>query len=319
LLAGLAAPAAADSVFTVATADLADEKAVFATVESPNVVPARARIGGTVAQLSVQDGDEVAQGEVIAVVGDEKLLLQISSLDAQIAGLQAQLSQAQIDFNRADTLYHQGSGPKTALDQARTTVEVTTNQLRARIAERAVVQQQQTEGQVLAPAEGRVLQTPVTRGTVVLAGDTIATVADRSYVLRLRVPERHSATLKVGDRIRADLPSAEGGPVFGTITLVYPRTEDGRVVADATVVGVEKALVGERIRVWIAAGSRPAIVIPASLIKTRFGLDYVRLKRADGSVVETPVQRGRDAPSEAMADGIEILSGLRDGDALVKP
>ena len=36
--------------FTVALRPLADEKAVFATVESRNVVPARARIGGTVAR-----------------------------------------------------------------------------------------------------------------------------------------------------------------------------------------------------------------------------------------------------------------------------
>ena len=93
-----------------APCDLADEKAVFATVESPNVVPARARIGGTVASLSVHQGDAVTQGQVIAVVGDEKLLLQINSLDAQIAGLQSQLAQAQIDFTRAETLFRQGAG-----------------------------------------------------------------------------------------------------------------------------------------------------------------------------------------------------------------
>jgi len=324
LLAGLFAAlgmagAGAEPNFTVSAAPVADEKAVFATVESPNVVPARARIGGTVAQLSVKDGDEVTQGQVVAVVGDEKLLLEISSLDAQIAGLQAQLAQAQLDLSRAETLFRQGSGPKTALDQARTTVDVTTSQLRARIAERGVVQQQRTEGQVLAPAAGRVLQVPVTRGTVVLAGDPIAVVADRNYVLRLRVPERHATSLKVGDSIRADLPGSEGTPVFGKITLVYPRTEDGRVVADAAMAGIDTALVGERIRVWIAAGKRPAIVIPAGFVVTRFGLDYVRLQRPDGSVVETPVQRGRDAPTEAMPDGLEILSGLRDGDVLVRP
>ena len=85
--------------FTVQRSELADQKAVFATVESPNVVPARARIGGTVATLSVRQGDLVTPGQVIAVVGDEKLLLQINSLDAQIAGLQSQLAQAQTDLH----------------------------------------------------------------------------------------------------------------------------------------------------------------------------------------------------------------------------
>ena len=52
---------------------VADQKAVFATVESPRIVPARARIGGTVAELAVKEGDPVKLGQVVAVVGDEKL------------------------------------------------------------------------------------------------------------------------------------------------------------------------------------------------------------------------------------------------------
>jgi len=49
---------------------VADEKAVFATVQSANVVPARARIGGTIVELKVRQGDHVEQGQVIATVSD---------------------------------------------------------------------------------------------------------------------------------------------------------------------------------------------------------------------------------------------------------
>jgi len=44
----------------------------------------------------------------------------------------------------------------------------------------------------------------------------------------------------------------------------------------------------------------------------------VRLRR-DGGMAEVPVQRGQPHPTPQLADGIEILSGLRDGDVLVKP
>ena len=81
---------------------VADEKAVFATVESISVVPARGRIGGTVVQLNVREGDPVTRGQAIATIGDEKLALQMKSLDAQIDALQAQSSQAQIDFTRIE-------------------------------------------------------------------------------------------------------------------------------------------------------------------------------------------------------------------------
>jgi RND family efflux transporter MFP subunit len=323
LLAALAMPAVAQTTgqtgaisgdFTVHRGEIADEKAVFATVESVNVVPARARIGGTVAELEVRDGDAVTAGQALAVVADEKLLLQRASLDAQIGGLQAQLAQAQADLTRADTLYRQGAGPRTAMDQARTAMDVANAGLRARISERQVVTQQMTEGQVLAPTAGRVLTVPVTKGTVVLPGETIAMVAEQNFVLRLRVPERHAAFIKAGDPVRVDgrLPRS------GKIELVYPQIEAGRVVADARVADLGSYFVGERVRVWIAAGTRQAIVVPAGYLRTRFGLDYVLLKEAAGAV-EVPVQRGDLRPSAAMPEGIEILSGLHDGDVLARP
>jgi len=85
---GLArAPAIAEEIFVATPSTVSDEKAVFATVESRRVVPGRTRIGGTIAALAIKEGDRVELGQVIATVGDEKLALQMKSLDAQIAGL----------------------------------------------------------------------------------------------------------------------------------------------------------------------------------------------------------------------------------------
>ncbi len=311
LLALLPAMAHAQTTLTVTPRDITDQKAVFATIESPNVVPARARIGGTLADLAVRDGDTVTPGQTIAVVGDEKLVLQLRALDAQIAGLQSQLAQVQADLTRADTLFRQGSGPRVAVDQTRTAMEVAQSALRARTAERAVLQQNLSEGAVLAPVAGRVLKVPVTRGSVVLPGDGIAMIAEQTFLLRLRVPERHAATLRAGDPIRLDAGQLGiATPTAGRITLVYPQIEEGRVVADATVSGIGDYFVGERVRVWIAAGTRPAILIPPAYLITRAGLDYVRLQNAG----ELPVQRGQTTD-----DGVEILSGLRAGDMLIAP
>ncbi len=101
--------------------------------------------------------------------------------------------------------------------------------------------------------------------------------------------------------------------------LVYPQIEDGRVVADAVVEGLGDYFVSERIRVWISSGERTAFVVPAGFISTRFGIDYVRLRAGEQGTIDVPVQRGRDLPSADMPDGIEILSGVRAGDQLVRP
>ncbi len=295
-MAVLMLPIAANAqTFTVAQRMVADEKAVFATVESISVVPARSRIGGTVAQLNFREGDAVTRGQAIAVVGDEKLVLQMRSLDAQIQALQAQADQAQIDFDRTEGLVGRGTLPRVKLDEARTALNVAQNGLRARTAERDVIQQQQTEGQVLAPQDGRVVKRLVAVGSVMLAGDPVATIAQQDFKLRLRIPERHARFLKAGDGIRVEATEfAEEASRHGVIDLVY------------------------RLRVWISGGDRPAFVIPSSFVKTRFGVDYVQLQQG-AATIEVPVQRGRDLATPDLPNGLEILSGIRAGDRLVQP
>lgn len=270
----LSGRAIGDDTFTVAPTVIADEKAVFAAVQSVNVAEARARIGGTVARLTVREGDRVTGGQVLASVGDEKIALQIRSLDAQIAGLDAALAQAQTDLALAEKLFAGGTVPRARLDEARAAVTVATNAQRSRVAERSVVAQQLVEGNVLAPAAGRVLKVPVRAGAVVMAGEPIALIADQDFVARLEVPERHARFLKAGDPVRIDGEElGEADPRFGTIRLVYPQIEDGRVTVDAVVAGLGDYFVGARVRVWVSAGERSAFVVPARFVATRFGVD----------------------------------------------
>jgi RND family efflux transporter MFP subunit len=318
-LALLSQRALAEEAFNVIPLPVADEKAVFATVQSANVIPARARIGGTIVELAVQRGDHVEQDQAVATVADQKLTLEIKALDAQISGLEAELATAKADFDRAQELFARGTTSKVTLDAAHTTFDVATNSLKSRSADRSVLEQKIAEGKVLAPTAGRVLTVPVTTGTVIMAGEAVATVAEQNFVLRLRVPERHARFLKAGDRVRIDGEDiGKSGAQFGTVRLVYPQIEDGRVVADAAVAGLGDYFVGERIRVWISAGQRMSTIVPSSFIVTRFGIDYAQVRNA-GQVIDVPVQRGRELPRPDMPDALEILSGLRPGDVLVRP
>ena len=304
---------AASAAFTVADRVVADEKAVFATVESLEVVPALVRTGGTIASLAVREGDHVERDQVLALVADPKLLLQQAALDAQITGLQAQLAQAKLELGRAEALLRSGAVSRSNYDALVTGANVASATLTARIADRRVVEQQLTEGAVLAPTAGRVLKVPVTPGSVVLTGEAVATIAQQDFVLRLEVPERHARGLKAGDTVRLD-PEDQKSAASGSITLVYPQIQNGRVTADAKVAGLGDYFVGQRIRVWISGGDRHAVIVPANLITTRFGLDYARI-----GAVEVPVQRGLARPLPDMPNGLEILSGLKAGDVLVQP
>ena len=99
---------------------------------------------------------------------------------------------------------------------------------------------------------------------------------------------------------------------------VYPQVRNGRIMLDLEGKGLESGFVGERVRVLVAVGTRPAFVIPADYITTRFGVDYVRLAAKSGPL-DIPVQRGQGIAVEGIADGVEILSGLKPGDVLLRP
>jgi len=52
-------------------------KSVYGQVQSKNILPARARIGGTIIEITVEEGDRVSAGDVIARIVDAKLALHL--------------------------------------------------------------------------------------------------------------------------------------------------------------------------------------------------------------------------------------------------
>ncbi|MCF8481086.1 MAG: efflux RND transporter periplasmic adaptor subunit [Rhodospirillum sp.] len=299
---------------TVERVSLPDRKAVFATVESTDILLARARIGGTVGELSVDEGDSVTAEQKLAVVGDQKLILQMQGVDARMRSMTAELNQAQVDLGRTSQLRKQGVVAQAQLDMANTQVRVLKQNLEALDKERAVLAQQVTEGAILSPGAGRVLEVTATDGAVIMAGESIATIASDSYILRMRLPERHARFIKIGDAVEVGprgLGASETGTwTKGQVVQVYPKLDAGRVVADVKVAGLGDYFVGERTLVHVATGARETILVPAAYLENRHGLTYATLENGTPVVVQT---------GPARSDGVEVLSGLRAGDVLVPP
>lgn len=216
-----AAPALAAETLVLAPQTVPEWKAVYGRVEARDLVPARARIGGTVVELLVSEGDEVEAGQRIAVVRDDKIAFQIAAYDAQLRALAAQLEKAEAELARGSSLVERGVITAQRLEQLRTDVEVTQNQIAATGAQRSVVVQQGEEGEVLAPASGRVLTVPVTRGAVVMAGEPAATIGGGGFFLRLAIPERHSRDLAEGAAIRI---AAAGAQTEGRLAKIIRRS-----------------------------------------------------------------------------------------------
>ncbi|SCM73994.1 RND family efflux transporter MFP subunit [uncultured Pleomorphomonas sp.] len=285
-------------------------KAVYGRVEARDSLAARARVGGTLVSLDVSEGDPVKAGQRIAVVRDDKIDFQISALDAQLKALGAQLQNAEAELARGQTLVDKGVSTSQRLDQLRTQVEVFRGQIAAAEAQRQVVVQQGAEGDVLAPADGKVLTVPVTRGSVVMAGETVVTLGGGGFFLRLSIPERHAALLEQGASLAVE---ATGGILEGRLAKIYPQIEGGRVTADVEVPNLPTDFVDARLLVRVPVGTRQAISVPADAITSRSGIDTLRVVSDSGEADRTVVLGERH-------DGqVEILSGLAAGDTVVLP
>jgi RND family efflux transporter MFP subunit len=307
LLAALPALAGDSAVRRVAVDDL---KAVIATVEPVRQILARARIGGVIAGLKVKEGDVVASGAEIAVVADQKLALQAQALAQRIRSQEAMRAQAKTDFDRVAELQRRGVSAQAQVDQARTQLDVADRTLSAMRADLKVIEQQTAEGAVLAPTAGRILSVPVSEGRAVMPGETVATLAEDQFILRLSLPERHARFLRAGDAISIADREDAAKRQQGKVRLVYPEIQGGRVVADVEAPSLGNYFVGERTRVYVPTGKRETIMIPTAALTARAGAWFVTLKDGASVVVQ---------PGDQTGDQTEILSGLREGDVITVP
>lgn len=308
--AGLTAAQATD--LKLATVNIPEMKAVYGQIQPRNSILARARLGGTLVRLDVTEGDIVKAGDVIAEVKDDKIDFQIKAVDAQLQGLKASMKDAEVELDRADRLVRSGAASTQRLDQLRTQLDVITNQVRQAEAQRSVLVQQASEGAVIAPSDGRVIAVPVTRDAVVMAGESVATIAGGGFFLRLAIPERHAHELTQGTPIRIE---AAGKKLEGELVKIYPQIEGGRVTADVEVEGLDTDFVAARVLVELPVGERQALLVPATSLTNRAGIDFVAVREGE-AIVERAVVAG-EAIEFAGAPKIEILSGLAAGDVVV--
>lgn len=299
---------------TVTEALIDAVKPASAVVASRDLGEARARIPGTLSQLNVREGDTVRQGQVIGMVTDNRVGLETAAYGAQVAAAEAEAARARADLSRIQTLFDRGIYAQARLDQALAASRAADAQVRAARAVRSASAETGAQGRILAPASGRVLAADVPAGSVVHAGQSVATITAGPLVLRLELPEAQGRNLRVGQSVvvsSGDLP----GVSAGTIAQVYPASSAGQTTADIAVAGLTSDRVGQRVTVQVPVGQRRALVIPRRVVSTRYGIDFVRTVDRAGRVSEAPVQLG----GPVSGDRVEVMSGLAAGDVVLVP
>ena len=305
-----ALPALAET--PLAPVKVTDWKAVYGRIETRDRIPARARIGGILTELTVAEGDLVQAGQQLALIVDDKIGFQLSAIDAQLDALSAQAANAEAELKRGEQLQKDGVITTQRLEALQTAVDVVNGNIAANRAQRQVLVQQSAEGAVLAPVTGRVLDVPQAAGAVVMPGEPVAALGGGGFFLRLAVPERHAANLTAGDAIVIETVAGEKS---GKLAKVYPLIENGRVLADVEVPDLSEDFVDARVLVRLPVGTREALLVPPTAVRTHSGLDFVTTQGANG-----PVERAVVLGPHHLVDGVdmvEVISGLVAGDVVV--
>lgn len=172
-----------------------------------------------------------------------------------------------------------------------------------------LIEQQRSEGAVLAPIDGTVTAAPQAVGAVLMPGEPVATIGGGGFFLRLAIPERHATALQPGAPIRLETPKGEAE---GRLAKIYPQIENGRVVADVEVESLDDRFINARMLVRVPVGERQTILVPAAAVRNVSGLDLVTVATEAGPIRRLVLLGEQSKGPDGQV--VEIISGLRAGD-----
>lgn len=297
--AGVAIPADAATI-AVQLETVPSRVEVVGTTASEEKINLSARIPAYVGEIFASAGDRVKKDQVLVKLDDR-------DIRQQLAGAEAQLHQAQTEYDRAKQLFER----EATTQQALTAAESMLAGARAQVEQVKVML---TYAQVASPIDGIVTERRIEAGDLANPGMLLLAVYDP---LRMRieapVPVRLIDHLALGQAVEVALERPARvfqGKVSEIVSEVdaASRTQLVKVRLD----GVEgDVLPGTFGRLWVDAGPREAVFVPASAVVRIGQLAFVQAVR-DGRAVRRLVKTGPERNGS-----IEILSGLRAGDVLL--
>jgi RND family efflux transporter MFP subunit len=265
---------------------------------------------------SINVGDRVKAGDVIARLDPQDLRLQVESADAELAAATSNLSQAKADFERYETLRTRGFASvadyerkKAAKDEAEGRLE------RARRA-LDLARNQLDYSDLKASADGVITATLAEPGQVVALGQAVARLAHRGEKEAVvALPEtwlaearRAKASVRLwSDRDRAfDATLRELAPQADTATRTYAARFTIKDADDTVAFGMTATVT------LANAGEDRAAKLPLSAILNRGTGPQVFVVDDANALVSRPVQVAAFTEESALVTG-----GIRDGDKIV--
>ena len=317
-------------VETVQMQSIAETVPLFAEVVTAREGTIASRIAGTVQEVRVLEGAEVAQGDVLVMLDTELLEILLRQAEARIsearAGIEtatARVDRATKTLNRVEGLRNTTSFSVSRFDEAQTGYFealglMAEAEARVKSAEAALAEAeyQLERASIKAPYAGIVLDVNTNPGEFIGSGAPVVSLLDtQSIEVEASVPSRYIGVLEPGLEVTAT--TEVGDPVEMAVRVLLPvedqstRTRPVRFTSPQ-LLEFERLAIGQSITVQIPISApRDVLSVPKdALVQARGG--WTVFVAEDGKAQPRQVTIG-----VALGDRFEVLAGLTEGDIVV--
>ncbi|MFZ5639511.1 MAG: efflux RND transporter periplasmic adaptor subunit [Bacillota bacterium] len=289
-----------------------------------NVVP---KTGGKVAQVLVDVGSKVKQGQVLVRLDTAELDAQLKQATAALelarssnAQNQLRLQDAQNNLNRMQALYNEGAISKQQYETALLQYNLTKNtdtgaQVKQAQANVELIRTQISNAIITAPQDGEISARLVDPGEMAGPGVPVVTIVNTAKVyVEGIVAEKDIALVKKGQQVDVKVEAA-GGAFKGVVETVSPAADPrskGYPLKVALTNPDSKLKPGMFGEIRLVTGQKDdVVVIPKEVVVDR-GAGKVVFVVKGGMAEERKITLGMES-----GDRVEVVDGIKAGEKLV--
>jgi membrane fusion protein (multidrug efflux system) len=261
-----------------------------------------AKVEGEVREVLVEEGDDVADGQILARLDGDRLRLELNESRARLRKMQR-------DFERNQELREKGLLSEGDFEKLRYDLE-------ALQASYNLASLELDYTQIRAPIAGVVSERYIKLGKTIRAGEPAFRVTSFDpLVAYLHVPEREYRRIAAGQAVRIEIDALEGQELHAAVTRVSPVVDPATGTFKITIEirdderRIKPGMFG---RMYIVYDRRLDVLqVPRSAVTDELGAEFVYVVE-DGKAVKRFVQTGYGE-----AGMIEIVAGLSESDKVV--
>ena len=291
-----------------------------------------AKIIGRVVELAVDEGDEVAADDIIAVLDSEDLQAAVRLAEASLAESRARLADAERERRRQAELVEEGLTSQALYDTAATRRDVALAQVGTAEARLHAAQAQLDYAVVRAPIDGVVIERNVEVGEMVAPGGftsqrstgSIVRIADpASLEVEADINESYIARLRLGQPASIRVDAVPDYDYSGRLRQIVPTADRQRAVVQVKVSidNRDERLVPDMSSTvtFLEEGIGEAdLVQPPKLLVPDEAIDHDGEAAFVFRVEENVLRRVRVTLGEASEGRVEVLEGVRGGETVVR-